>query len=422
MNGEEQPELPDFDTFQANWTRQAQAQALGTIDSNPDEAARAVDLGKSTGWPARTVFTDTERFEKQFQAQLQGAMIDKNPHLQHYINSDPMAAHVSADDWGPLDKLSESLDKFSESSVLGKAVEGFKAGFDAEGLKKEYSDLVNYMDSPWWKSFVQQSGFGGAAVALMGSQKLFSGVLTGGAAGAGEFARQMGMDESSSNRLVRDLIQLAQVSLAGQAGSMIHPEISEAARVAKPYLQAGKEPPVGIHPAIDEIHVEQAKQDAKNLDAVLKDADSTATGQRSPDHLEAFTKLKAKGEIGIPADKIREFYGETEPAPEDGKLGDLPDIAQRLNAAEATGDDIKIPISSWIKIPKEVRDEFKDFVRFREGGMTLDEAKAPAKPMAEEPEEERFQIVKMTDKGQEAFGEPIAGYHEANAQFRTVQQ
>ena len=47
-------------------------------------------------------------------------------------------------------------------------------------------------------------------------------------------------------------------------------ELRNAAEAVGPYALQGKTPPVGVHPLIDEVHVEQAKIDADNLSEALE--------------------------------------------------------------------------------------------------------------------------------------------------------
>src|SRR5207244_2997676 len=118
--------------------------------------------------------------------------------------------------------------------------------------------------------------------------------------------------------------------------------------VAKPYLDAGEEPPVGIHPDIDKIKALQVKDDAKNLDDALKDSTRSATRERAPELFTDYIREINQGQIGVAADAVRKLYGKKEPAPEDGLLGWVSNLVSQLRAAEATGGDVKVPVADWL--------------------------------------------------------------------------
>ena len=76
-------------------------------------------------------------------------------------------------------------------------------------------------------------------------------------------------------------------------------KIVEAGRLAKPYLDQGLEPPVGLHPLIDQLHADQARQDVKALDDVLSEAQSSTTRERAPDLFADFVRQCTDARIGI---------------------------------------------------------------------------------------------------------------------------
>jgi hypothetical protein len=72
------------------------------------DAARTVELERTagaTGVPAPVIHNNQDEFESDYQKSLNNWIIKRNPHLQAYINSDPMAAKVSNDDWDNLLQL-----------------------------------------------------------------------------------------------------------------------------------------------------------------------------------------------------------------------------------------------------------------------------------------------------------------------------
>ena len=108
------------------WGSVAKAQAIGDLDADPDDAGRAVHLSNLTGVPAPVIHADTENFEKTQKQFLTAHIIDRNPFLQAYINSDPMASKVSNDDWGNLDMLSRALESHAAANQ-SEAAQAMKA-------------------------------------------------------------------------------------------------------------------------------------------------------------------------------------------------------------------------------------------------------------------------------------------------------
>ena len=170
--------------------------------------------------------------------------------------------------------------------------------------------------------------------------------------------------------------------------SMVTDKVREAGQLSKPYIDAGVEPPIGLHPLIDDIHKDQAKQDVKALDELLSEAQKSSTKERSPELFAGFIRQHTDSTIGIDAEAVRKLYGDAQPEVDDNKLGFVPGIADQLALAEAHGGDVEVPLADWIaKVDPEVAKELHDFIRVRPGGMTLDEAKAPAPPEEAKPPE-----------------------------------
>ena len=161
-------------------------------------------------------------------------------------------------------------------------------------------------------------------------------------------------------------------------------QLVQAARAGRPWMRDGKVPPVGIDPLLDKAHVEQAKLDADNLGDALKEITKSATRERSPQLAASFIKGITDGEIGIKADAVRELYGDKVPTADDGILGFVPDIAAKLQRAEATGGDIQVSVADYLaKVEPEVHKELADHIRARPEGLTLEESKDLPKPEGE---------------------------------------
>src|SRR6266478_6164182 len=147
-------------------------------------------------------------------------------------------------------------------------------------------------------------------------------------------------------------------------------------------------PPPGVHPHIDTAIIEQAKKDGKALKDMLAESTKSATRDRSADYYSRFARInEAVGdrEIGIDAEAVRALYGDKVPEVGDNILGWVPDLAGKLAAAEGIGGDIRVPLADYLaRVDPEVHQELGDFIRTRDGGITLNELKI-GKERAEEP-------------------------------------
>lgn len=407
-------EEPEFDPadFVGNEQRRSTARAMASLDADPEKAARAQSLSEVTGVNPAIIDGDQENFETQHRAALTASLLANNKFLSGYVDSHPLAAKISNDDYGQLDAASEAIQKtgFADvpgvgvvptttepgertinvtGSILSKAIEAYYTNADFEGFASERQKLAESLaTNPTFGNIFLRQGVEAGATALEGSMRVFSGLVGGAAAGIGEAYKQAGGAESDANKLTRDLIVMAQVGLSGQAGlhGVVHPEvaaeISKFSTAVKPYLEAGKEPPVGIHPLIDDAKAQQAKIDSDNLSAALKESQASKTRERSPDMYADFVRQHTSGEIGISADAVRELYGNKVPAVDDGLLGFVPKLAEQLAQAEATGGDVKVPVADWLaKVEPEVAKQLEDHIRVRDGGMTVEETKGEQPPV-----------------------------------------
>ena len=339
---------------------------------------------------------------QQTKSRLTPNLLNSNSYLRDYVNSHPLAAKVSNDDWGALDKASESIKKAFGTSVLHAAFKGFAEGYGS-GPPGAYLD---YPKTPEEAQAHPAAGALGALVALAGTipEQTFrvgGGLISAGAGGLAQaWANLTGGDASEyKDRALQALSDPGLLASLGPLGTTAEgimsqaAELHRAATVIEPWAKAGTPPPVGVHPMVDEALAEQAKGDAKALKEALQDSAATSTLERSPalfaDH---FVKQITDAEVGISADAVRKLYGDKVPGPDDGLLGDaIPDLATKLAAAEATGGDVKISAGQFLAA-HEVTKDLIDDTRVREGGLTVEEAKelpeyeAPEKPKeGEEP-------------------------------------
>lgn len=371
--------------------RAAMSHAMDSLEDDPEKAGQASRLADATGDHPALVYGDLENYQVQHKAMLTSALISSNQHLQDYIDSHPLAAKVSNDDYPTLDTVSTHLQQLglmvdgngkpTAGSVLAAAAKGFQENFDAESLAADHQKLAEWMQTQpvFGNIFIQQAtSLGG--LALEGSMRLIGGAIGGLSSGVGQAYKSLGGNEAEADRLTRDLIILANVAMSGQAGlhGIVHPEvhaqISEIHNAVRPYIAEGKEPPVGVHPVIDKMKIEQNKLDLDKLDEAFKESQGSTTRERNPDMYADFVRQHTNSEIGISAEAIKELYGDKPPASDDNILGFIPDLANQLETALATGGDIQIPLADWLaKVDPKVAKDLHDDIRVRPGGVTKNE-------------------------------------------------
>lgn len=399
--------------------RQRQAavnSAMNAADADPEQAARADELARATGSPPALVYGNLDQFEQQQKAALTAEILKRNQFLREYVNAHPLAAAISNDDWGRLDSLSAKLQKFHGGNpfylpeTLGQTIleAGVKSAIASGGgltgqepMGQWLIDAINRgKNQPHLMDPINRI-IGGT---LQGLVVDLPSAIFGGLTGAAREAMHQTLGtERVAPEEVPSIVNSVLPGLIGAEGVHIpHEEearlaqeglakyITEGIQAARPFLQEGQVPPVGLHPLWDQIHIEQSKLDLQNLDEIFKESQQSPTRDRSPDLFADFIgQHTGDARIGISAEAIRKLYGDRIPEPEDGKLGWVPDLENQLELAEATGGDVEVPLKDWLaKADPEVMRELHDDLRVRPGGLTLNEASeihpAEAQPVREE--------------------------------------
>lgn len=377
-------------TGPADWImadrQRATSWALDGLRQSPDDAARASEIAKFTGDNPVLVQHDLEGYEHQHKAAITSFLLNNNQHLREYANSDPMHARLSSDDWGQLDATSNALLKLRRGTILGEA---FKAGKDAYGeeplgIKFTPKDWEAINSNPGYKLLASAMELVGQPVdAFMRSLTAFT---AAGAKGAGETWAHLTGDEGAGRRVekaIGETVELGMIHGMAVHGPSVPAEFNaiankaaKAVEAAVPYIKAGIEPPVGVHPIIDQLKVEQTRLDIKALDEVLSESTKSTTRERSQEAFATFVRSHPEFNVHISADAVRRLYGDKEPSPEDGILGWVPGVVSDLRAAEAGGGDVTIPIADWLaKVEPEVAKELHDDIKLRPGGVTVNEWK-----------------------------------------------
>src|SRR5215472_6671007 len=303
----------------------------------------------------------------------------------------------------------------SQSRILAFG-NAFREGADMSEIPTELKQLYDYMDGPLWQQAADlapgltattKMGIAGGAAAYKGMEKLFTGLLYGTSAYVAEAGKQLGMSEADTNRLTRDLVAFGMVGLSGQTGPhmgpamigrepMIRPSeglrltheaqlppeardvlvtVRRIARELKEYVEAQKEPPRGFNETIDDFHEEQDKAKLDALDDVGRLADQSETKNRSVDLYGKFVDIVGEGDVHVKAETLRELYGDKTPNYDDGMLGHVPDLAEKMAIAGEDGF-VRIPLKDWLLASSDVKKALKDDIKLPEG-QTRNEMKEP---------------------------------------------
>ena len=285
---------PDLDPVDNIIAQQRRAQYSATqglaSELDPANAARAIDMEQLTKVPASIIALDQNRFEAQHKAAVTRAMLNNNQYLADYANSHSLASTVSKNDWAHLDDASQAIQQFGDSPLINigvqqtkAAIEGFRKGFGDEPLGSQYMELTDEQkrfqdEHPTIWGLIKDDAYDIAKGAdlmnrtLAGGFGAVHGVLKGvfqrfgyddqtaeqGARNImgvveAEFARQMAEPIKPGLGRTPEEIQAAQLQNqldARRAISQAREQITEAANIAKPFVDAGKSHPTAPIPSL----------------------------------------------------------------------------------------------------------------------------------------------------------------------------
>ena len=350
------------------------------VDAKPDQAAAAVNLGKTTGIPAQVIYPDVEGFQQKARSAAAGDIVNNNPQLRDYVNSDPMKAKVSADDWGNLDAYSEAQQAYPKKDLISGFVKawaevagqsalvahGAVEGYDLKGQVSEFNKLEQQFPL-WHGSLNPLIEIGDTANRLM--QGGFGGITAG-------------LQNIFGDKLGAEFSEFGQLALLHEVAAPWHmsPEMAGlndlAARAKKlgPYLDAGKVPR-GLDPVVDEWRKKQGIDDLDKLKESFKAAQSVQTKELVPEFFKDFAEQHTgEDTVGIHAETAKQLYGDKIPEEGDGLLGFVPDMAHQLEVAKETGADVQVPIAQMMAhMDPEVFKQVENGIRTRPDGFTKDE-------------------------------------------------
>lgn len=380
----------------------AKTQVTADSEADPEKAARSVNLSESTGIPAPVIHGDLENFDKQYKARLASEIVSGNPHLTNYVNSNPMAAKVSNDDWHNLDTFSQALGHaarlFQLRDKVAKATA--TAAYEAMVPRWTESTVVPYaVDVVTPKNRFAGMMLGNTFGLLeMGLNLIGPAPIAGIAQGAHEAFIQATGQENKRNKefgaeaasAILDPGFWASIQhLMGPIGKVVGAVpmamsqlnaaqmVAKRAKSAAAFAESGKVPPMGIDPLFDKAHAELAKTEAEQLKGLLKVAEDSTTRERSPEMFKELVKKQYPGDIEISVDAVKRVYGDKVPKPDDGVLGWVPKLEEQLRAEEGAGGYVKVPLADWLTyVDKDLAKELHEDIRVRPNSVTLNEVKA----------------------------------------------
>jgi hypothetical protein len=400
----------DIQSIVANAVNGPVVKAAGSIDENPERGARALQLAQSTGLPPNLVYADLDNIDREHKTDLTAGIVRNSPVLQAYINNNPLADVVSNDDYGALSNVMSTLGRLYGDNYV-KAVE-----LEAQSQYKLLTDVLMppvkgaiegvvkgvgpSIPGSWAinTEFGQRNPYSAVAWATLGMPiELgvraiggFAGGVTGGLQGGakGLFAA---IGQEAPSNLLRDIEGGVENYFMGGGGGTVHAatqaqafvaRIERAKRAAKPWTDAGLEPPRGIDPFIDEFKTRANEEGLNRIEAALAAAENSSTRARAPEMFRAAVEEQVGNDsISISGDAIAALYKDKLPASNDGILGWIPDFENQLRNAIDTGEDIRIPLKDWLTYSTpEVRQVLRQDTRLWDGGITAREAAEAASP------------------------------------------
>lgn len=417
--------MDDLENLVQLYSMAGARQAVSQIDANPDQAAEAKRLSDASGVPPLAAFNDFDAVSKQFKSSLASDIIYNDPVLNRYAQEHPLHPAISNDDWGNLFNANEAARRTAD---IKKTLDSdfILTGKLPPGVDSPVQRIGEELSGPlgqWAQTHPILQGFSPnvrrliGAVASPGELALrgVEGVFSEIPAVAGETARMMALDvygfkegvitgqvdpnaAMKADQFGRGVAGMTESFLLNQGaeiegsatarqGHMIraqspNPEVAaaaqatlrghEAADTAKQWLDAGLEPPAGLHPLIDEI---KQVRNAAGVNSLRRDLDAaiqSSTRERDPNAYESVMEQHfGNSHIGISSDGVLGLYGDRMPAPDDGLLGWVPGIADQIQVAKETGEDIKVPIKSWLaRVDPALAEQLSGDLRMWPGGIT----------------------------------------------------
>jgi hypothetical protein len=383
--------MNEYDDIIQSYTELAPAKATTALDADPDKAARALQLSRATGVAPLVINADQDRFEEDHRADMTAGIIRRNSQIAAYIRGNDLADHVSNDDYGNLDNASRAFsDTLDSHPIWGKGIpKRYIAEPLMEGLKGAIYGAGEHFAQEPFKIPENYNAWSKGAYEFLGIPlRILNAVAGGFMGGAGGLARQAtiaaGGDENQANRAEREARGIVESEMGRGGSGLQHADHAigqivrqqEAIALAKPWLDAGVDVPRGVHPLIDQIKEKTNDAWVDKIQNALQEAQNSATRERDPELFKNFAEQHfTDAQMGISADAVIRLYGDKLPSREDGILGWVPGIEEKLEAAKTFGEDVHVPLADWVTyVDPQLASELKPDLRAWPGGITKNEA------------------------------------------------
>jgi hypothetical protein len=389
--------------------------AAVAASDNGEEAAQALKLGRKTGLNPSLIQTDLPGYAAHAKAQEAKKAVE-NPAIARYLEGNPIAASVSGDDYDALERSSQAVqvlnqDRFNGSSALStlsriaqKAKEGFVKGVGESpgptGVSNEFIETMQKMgiftapgQSPQGLQFLNEATIIPTAAAINTFMRGVGGAVLGTGRGLAQASREAGADNTagvlgvaSPDRLEREFQNLA---LYAMTANPIRPVAPAAPKMLTTEEFLGRVQAQVDRAAIDDfirskaehgpvLMITKAESAAAGLDNAIEVAKDSKTKARDPQLFAESVAAHDPGELHIDAAKVADLYQKAGkvPAEGDGLLGFVPGLADKIEAAAATGGEVTVKVADYIAhVDPAVHTGLKDVVRLHNDGVTLLEAK-----------------------------------------------
>lgn len=390
------------------------------LEQNPDDAAEAKQLSDLTGTPPAWTLNNLDEERENVRRQTAQQIVLNNPELVAYLQSHPLAASISNDDWANLDKfsrdagLSAGLLKAMTSTfatpvkvvdaALRAAGQAGDEAFEQEPLGKAPTEIADEMyhgvRGPGWSlatgelsaaslllRVMNATGAAAVAGASAGGETYLKSLedQTGAALGAGQFGRELGaMTEWAMMRGDMPLHGEGPAGIKHEDFIRQQAQANSEIAVIRNWFAQGKEPPAGLSATVDAAKGKLNEIMLNLLDRDLANAQADLTKDRSSEMFAQFVKQHfGDSTFTIHGDAVLGLYGDKLPGPGDGLLGWVPNIDAQLAAARDTGEGISVKAADWLaNVDPKVARALHDDIRMSPGGITANEAKEPIPPRA----------------------------------------
>jgi hypothetical protein len=301
----------------------------------------------------------------------------QDPAIRAYVENNPSAPEVSADDWATIREASNALKYLHPDRVNARAT---------TGLLQAIPEVAGMFGSPEGRERLWSAAQQLPKALVMG---LVDFAKTPGQVMSGEIDlnTQEGLDKTMGFGLGVALgmgrgVKVGRTTDRLYVGPGPEYKSFDDFMANLRGMQTREEIDAFMasrHPEGPTLLLEnKSKAGTEALDGAIEVAQQSKTRERSP---ELFAKMAAEhdpGTVHIDGKAIAELYAKEGKAPVegDGLLGFVPDLAAKVQAAEATGGEVSIPVADYIAhVDPTVHEGLKDVVRLHEDGVTATEAK-----------------------------------------------